>query len=739
MRRKRIIVLLADMQSEYNHTLMEGITKQAYALGMDIVTFSFFSNLDQDTPFQTGEENIFSLCRPECADGILMQKSNFQKQAVQQRIAQFCQDSGLPYLDMELETAGDRYPVWNDRRIFRDLVRHLITVHGKRKIFCLTGPAGFHQSEDRLAGFRDAMAEAGLPVTEDMIFYGDFWKAAGKQLGQAIADGGVAFPEAVACANTCMAETLIAALQQNRIRVPEDIAVVGYDPFFNNILNVPSITCMANMNYNQGVSSVCRLYQRMTGICCDPIPLRPEVLEPAESCGCTVSHHGVFAKYRKDLAEQLEFASLLQSSGMIQKLSAPDNLMAFARKLHHVLYLIRRIKVFYFCICDDWDGISNTSGDTYRTTGYSDSVFLFRQVYGSSSYEMVHLRELPEIIRNPEKPTAYHFVPLHYEDRCFGFLAVEFEGEQYSLDKQFLTWTEYVSLGLETMRIRNYIRRFSERVHLTSIRDPLTGIYNRRGFEELSSEIYEQSILQNEKFLLIAVDVCELHEINRRLGSSTGDRILMTVADALSSSCLGNEICCRCNGDNFYLIGSYAYRFDAGKTHMEAIRQYCSKHLAEDTVRMPVKLEMGCFCEKVSKNVPLSEIVAYVNQIVRQKQVEAEKTLAYRKSMDELRQKIYRQPQKKWNIEEMAQMLLLSRAYFQRLYKKNFGVSVMADVIAARIALAKKYLASEQNSIAFVADACGYRSEIYFMQQFKKETGMTPAQYRAKARGEKQV
>ncbi|MFR6588158.1 MAG: substrate-binding domain-containing protein [Ruminococcus sp.] len=98
-------------------------------------------------------------------------------------------------------------------------------------------------------------------MTEDMIFYGDFWKAAGKQLGQAIADGGVVLPEAVACANTCMAETLIAALQRNRIRVPEDIAVVGYDPFFNNVLNVPSITCMANMNYNQGsaVFAVCTI------------------------------------------------------------------------------------------------------------------------------------------------------------------------------------------------------------------------------------------------------------------------------------------------------------------------------------------------------------------------------------------------------------------------------------------------------------------------------------------------
>ena len=179
MRRKRIIVLLADMQSEYNHTLMEGITKQAYALDMDIVTFSFFSNLDQDTPFQTGEENIFSLCRPEYADGILMQKSNFQKQAVQQRIAQFCQDSGLPYLDMELETAGDRYPVWNDRRIFRDLVRHLITVHGKRKIFCLTGLAGSHQSEDRLAGFRMPAQRRGLPGDGGHGYSTGFWKAAG--------------------------------------------------------------------------------------------------------------------------------------------------------------------------------------------------------------------------------------------------------------------------------------------------------------------------------------------------------------------------------------------------------------------------------------------------------------------------------------------------------------------------------------------------------------------------------
>ena len=66
-----LAVFLSDLQSEYNHTLLEGITKQANTLHYDIVTFSFFSNTNCDTPFQTGEENILSLFHKGYADGIL--------------------------------------------------------------------------------------------------------------------------------------------------------------------------------------------------------------------------------------------------------------------------------------------------------------------------------------------------------------------------------------------------------------------------------------------------------------------------------------------------------------------------------------------------------------------------------------------------------------------------------------------------------------------------------------------
>ena len=43
--------------------------------------------------------------------------------------------------------------------------------------------------------------------------------------------------------------------------------------------------------------------------------------------------------------------------------------MEFAKELHHVLYLIRRIKVFYLCIGEDWDGIISTKSGLIKSAG----------------------------------------------------------------------------------------------------------------------------------------------------------------------------------------------------------------------------------------------------------------------------------------------------------------------------------------------------------------------------------
>ena len=98
----------------------------------------------------------------------------------------------------------------------------------------------------------------------------------------------------------------------------------------------------------------------------------------------------------------------------------------------------------------------------------------------------------------------------------------------------------------------------------------------------------------------------------------------------------------------------------------------------------------------------------------------------------ELREKIYRNPQKKWNVDLMAADVNMSRSYFQHIYKEFFGVSCMSDVISGKIEKAKEILSETACTVSQVAAMCGYDNEEHFMRQFKKTVGLTPTAYRRK-------
>lgn len=98
----------------------------------------------------------------------------------------------------------------------------------------------------------------------------------------------------------------------------------------------------------------------------------------------------------------------------------------------------------------------------------------------------------------------------------------------------------------------------------------------------------------------------------------------------------------------------------------------------------------------------------------------------------ELREKIYRNPQMKWNVDTMAADVSMSRSYFQHIYREVFGVSCMTDVISGKIEKAKEILSETACTVSQVAAMCGYENEEHFMRQFKKIVGVTPTGYRKK-------
>ena len=109
----------------------------------------------------------------------------------------------------------------------KQAVAHL-AASGRRRIANIAGPQDMGVGLARLAGYREACAEAGLPIDEDMIAYGDFSEPSGvaamRQLLARRPD-----LDAVFVASDLMAAGALRALKEAGKRVPEDVAVVGFE------------------------------------------------------------------------------------------------------------------------------------------------------------------------------------------------------------------------------------------------------------------------------------------------------------------------------------------------------------------------------------------------------------------------------------------------------------------------------------------------------------------------------
>jgi LacI family transcriptional regulator len=114
----------------------------------------------------------------------------------------------------------------DDYRGAYEAVRHLIGC-GHRRIGIIEGKAGFHSSELRAAGYRDAMREAGLTPQEALRAIGNYDMKGGYEAMAALIDR--ARPTAVFCCNDDMAVGALKAAVDRGLRVPQDVSLIGFD------------------------------------------------------------------------------------------------------------------------------------------------------------------------------------------------------------------------------------------------------------------------------------------------------------------------------------------------------------------------------------------------------------------------------------------------------------------------------------------------------------------------------
>lgn len=142
----------------------------------------------------------------------------------------------------------------------REATRRLIDI-GRTRIATISGPLTMLSSVDRVQGFREALADAALtPFAEEQ---GDYSEASGAEAARRILAAGR--PDAIFVASDLMARGALTALRASGIRVPEDIALVGFDDSSVALSCDPQLTTMRQPMYAQGEAMAQVLLSRLAG------------------------------------------------------------------------------------------------------------------------------------------------------------------------------------------------------------------------------------------------------------------------------------------------------------------------------------------------------------------------------------------------------------------------------------------------------------------------------------------
>jgi LacI family transcriptional regulator len=167
------------------------------------------------------------------------------------------------------------------------VVTHLIRDHGRRRLFWVHGPADSPDSRERRLGL-DHVLRANPQCQLVGLFQGYYSVQSGEQAGEALlAMGRENLPDAVVSANDQMAIGVLKALSRAGIRVPQDVAVAGFDDIFPGSLCDPPLTTVHQPMRMLGERACSRLLDRIAN---PALPTTVELLATElvlrSSCGC---------------------------------------------------------------------------------------------------------------------------------------------------------------------------------------------------------------------------------------------------------------------------------------------------------------------------------------------------------------------------------------------------------------------------------------------------------------------
>lgn len=261
-------LIIPDIQNPFYAEIARGVEDAAYASEYALILCNSDENLEK-------ERFYLDVMRAESVDGVVLPPFDDTDVAFGEMVK-----TGIPVVCVDRshgKVKTDLVEVDNYLGAF-EAVRHLIE-KGHKSIALIEGRSQVSTSRERRRGYLDALAAHGITVRKELTRAGDFKQESGRILTNELLDLRKP-PTALFVCNNLMTVGALAALHQRGLRVPTDVAVVGFDDLPWAEALDPPLTVVRQPAYDVGRQAMELLLKRIMEPTRPPVTvrLRPELV-----------------------------------------------------------------------------------------------------------------------------------------------------------------------------------------------------------------------------------------------------------------------------------------------------------------------------------------------------------------------------------------------------------------------------------------------------------------------------
>lgn len=629
---KKIGIFISHIFGDFQRSLCQGIIDKASEFGYVVEIFSSTDGEDVGS-YSLGERSILRIPNYDEFLGVCFASGTYLLPSLKENITQtLIEKCNCPIIEITQQKATFPAVVLDNDKAAAQLTEHFITTHHHQRICYLGNSVEREFSKKRFHYYQSIMEKYQHTVSENDYYFCDYsYNSIAAALDYFLKSD--TKPDSIICYNDHMAMSLMEALYKRGLRIPEDIAVAGFDNLEIGRDVTPALSTVTFPIYEMGQTAMKLLLDAFKGTA---LPDRTVITaEPLyrTSCGCAKKRDAFPSLYENRLMERIHTLenAMFNNIKMSTALYRVRDLDEGMKLLEKFLSRIDNCHEFYICLYQNWDSISSHIREITSSQEECKNMDILTMPFAYKDGKQLHpcsftkKNTLPDYIYTDSR-LAYIYSPLYFEDKEFGYVALSYKDNVLAYQFNFLTWIVNVSRMLRNICEAKQTDLMVNRLEDIYMKDELTGLYNQQGFCLLADKILNQAKEDNAMLLTMVFDLDGLKIINDTFGYLEGNFAIQVLGHALEHCCKDEMLLARSDSDTFYVLASNLTKEDV-KEITVTINKYLENYNKLHTKKYYISASSGYILKDAQEITDIQELFTAASQKMFQEKNSKNKTI----------------------------------------------------------------------------------------------------------------